>query len=295
MNLFELLKSCSVTSLEDMQLPTYLMGSFRRKSISFFNGLTDEKTTVYWFQSKSFSIDLRLSDPMYTPISERQGWIGDTIWDSEKELLSWNIRESYQPSIQWPEPAKLFPIGNCILEFAPSGAYVEDWRQQSSSGLFCGLRLYQTEHLQSQQKFAMDGGLIIAGEHLAYVQSRLPFAQQQLENIFVLNDAIQNQQIDASLVENYQVSIALNGQTIQFSTQSCLVNTTLDLDNFEMDNLGNITQIKEIEGVLYRLYFSLDMYQPDFQFELQTSTTASAQQWLDQEKSHLLKHAVIVK
>ncbi len=154
------------------------------------------------------------------------------------------------------EPAKLLPIGNCILEFAPSGAYVEDWRQQSSSGLFCGLRLLQAEHIATQQKFAMDGGLIIAGEHLAYAQSRLPLIQKQFENISDLNDAIENKKIRASFVESYQVSIALNGPTIQFSTQSHLVNKVLQLDNFEIDSVGNITQLTEIEGETYRLYFS---------------------------------------
>ena len=295
MNLYELLKKCPVTPIENMPLPRYLMGSFRRKNISFYNGLSDEKTIVYWFQSKSFSIDLRLSDPTQTPVSERQGWVGDTLWDDKNELLSWNIHESYQPRIQWPEPAKLFPIGNCILEFAPSGAYVEDWRQQSSSGLFCGLRLLQAEHIATQQKFAMDGGLIIAGEHLAYAQSRLPLIQKQFENISDLNDAIENKKIRASFVESYQVSIALNGPTIQFSTQSHLVNKVLQLDNFEIDSVGNITQLTEIEGETYRLYFSLDIYHPDFQFDRQTATTACAQQWLQKESTHLLKNATIIK
>lgn len=78
----------------------------------------------------------------------------------------------------------------------------------------------------------MDGGLIIAGEHLAYAQSRLPLIQKQFENISDLNDAIENKKIRASFVESYQVSIALNGPTIQFSTQSHLVNKVLQLDNF---------------------------------------------------------------
>ena len=295
MNLYELLKKCPVKRIEDMPLPRYLMGSFRRKNITFYNGLSDEKTIVYWFQSKSFSIDLRLSDPVATPISERQGWIGDTLWDSENELLSWHIQQSYQTRIQWPEPAKLFPIGNSVLEFSPSGGYVEDWRQQSSSGLFCGLRLYQAEHVVTQEKFTMDGGLIIAGEHLAYAQSRLPHVQEQLKGISNLATALKQQQLDEAAVESYQVSIALNGQIIQFSTQSHLLNTGLHLDDFEIDALGNITQIRPMEGENYRLYFSLDVYQPEVQFDQQTSTTASTQQWLAQEQSHLLKHAVIIK
>ena len=36
MNLYELLKKCPVTPIENMPLPRYLMGSFRRKNISFY-------------------------------------------------------------------------------------------------------------------------------------------------------------------------------------------------------------------------------------------------------------------
>jgi hypothetical protein len=129
-------RTITTTTLSDIELPQYLMGSFRRKSITFFNGMTDEKTIVYWFQSKSFSIDLRLVDGNNTSIYQRQGWIGDTIWDAKTELLSWHIKHNYQNHVQWPEPAKLYQIGNSILEFSPSNAYVEDWRQQAKKVCF---------------------------------------------------------------------------------------------------------------------------------------------------------------
>ena len=130
---------------------------------------------------------------------------------------------------------------------------------------------------------------------MVYAQSLLPIIQKQFENISDLNDAIENKKIRASFVESYQVSIALNGPTIQFSTQSHLVNKVLQLDNFEIDSVGNITQLTEIEGETYRLYFSLDIYHPDFQFDRQTATTACAQQWLQKESTHLLKNATIIK
>ena len=45
------------------------------------NGLTDETSIVFWFQSKSFTIDLRLPDGAATPLVDRQGWVGDTLWE----------------------------------------------------------------------------------------------------------------------------------------------------------------------------------------------------------------------
>ena len=47
MDLNELLQQLSPTDLQQVSLPHYLLGSFRRKSISFYNGLTDEHTIVF--------------------------------------------------------------------------------------------------------------------------------------------------------------------------------------------------------------------------------------------------------
>ena len=91
MNLLDLCTQLKPTDDSTCLLPQYLLGAFRRKSITFANGLTDENTLVYWFQSKTFTIDLRLKDPQSTPVLERQGWVGDTLWDAQNQLLSWHL------------------------------------------------------------------------------------------------------------------------------------------------------------------------------------------------------------
>ncbi|MEG2269516.1 MAG: hypothetical protein RSC68_35015, partial [Acinetobacter sp.] len=163
MNLFEVIKTLKPTTPQPEIIPGFLYGAFRRKSISFYNGLTDENTIVYWFQSHSFTIDLRLKSQTGTAVQERQGWIGNTFWDNASQLLSWDVKDyaNYQNHVQWPEPARLHAIGNCILEFSPSNVYVEDWRQQVQHGLFLGLRLQSALDVQSGQELEMDGGLII--------------------------------------------------------------------------------------------------------------------------------------
>jgi len=287
MNLISLLAQLKPTPIDDhLPLPRYLLGCFRRKSISFFNGMTDEKTIVYWFQSRSFTIDLRLIDANQTAVHERQGWIGDTLWDSERELLSWQVHQNYQNHIQWPEPAKLYPIGNSILEFSPSHAYVEDWRQQAQHGLLLGLRLFQMQHLATQQMIPMDGGLIIADQHMAYAQSRLPQQQNQLRN-----GPINHPENDLKTIESYEVSVALNGSSIGFSTITSRLQQSISLNDFEIEEANTLTQLKQIEGELYRLYFHLDIYQPNFVFHTATATTTDTQQWLDAEQKHLLKNA----
>ncbi len=144
MNLFETLSQLEPITAATGSVPTYLMGAFRRKSISFYNGLTDENTIVYWFQSKSFTIDLRLKSTTDTPITERQAWVGYTHWDAQNASLSWELSSNYQNHTQWPEPATLHTIGNCILEFSPSNAYVEDWRQQAKYGFIFRATLSQS-------------------------------------------------------------------------------------------------------------------------------------------------------
>jgi len=119
MTLAVLLAVLPPTGLADPAFPRHLLGAFRRKSITFCTGLTDEHSVVFWFQSGRFTIDLRLPDGAAMPATDRQGWIGETLWDRQAQQLSWTIARSYQPRNQWPEPVRLSFIGNSVLEVAP--------------------------------------------------------------------------------------------------------------------------------------------------------------------------------
>jgi hypothetical protein len=292
MNLLELCHYLAPTDLGSILLPHAVLGAFRRKSISFFNGATDEKTIVYWFQSASFTIDLRLKDSKNTPILQRQGWIGETLWDTEQQLLSWQLaaHANYQNHIQWPEPAKLHCIGNCILEFSPSNAYVEDWRQQASQGMYLGLRLDQAIHLESNIPVQLDAGLIICGDWVAYAQSRLPQNQQALASFSHL-DQVNQAGIDLEHINQFEVSVGSLSTGVRFSTQNQRVQQPFVLDDFEVLDCQTLLQIKEIAGENYALYFKVDLYQPHYQFQTQTATSVDSQTWLTDEAEHLLHHA----
>ena len=296
MNLIDLCADLSTqllpTDISTVELPLELLGAFRRKSISFFNGQTDEKTIVYWFQSKSFTIDLRLKDIELTPVLQRQGWLGQTLWDKEQQVLSWQVdsNSNYQNHIQWPEPATLHCIGNCILEFSPSNAYVEDWRQQANQGLYLGLRLEKAVHLKSNTPIQLDAGLIICGDLVAYAQSRLPQNQQAIQPFGNLIEAHQAG-IDLEQINQFEVSVGSLSSGVQFSTQNHRLQQPFSLEGFEYIGENQLKQVKEIEGETYALYFKVDIYQPHYQFQTQTSTTAASQTWLTQEAEHLLHHA----
>ncbi|WP_216937037.1 MULTISPECIES: hypothetical protein [unclassified Acinetobacter] len=289
MNLFEVIKTLKPTTPQPEIIPNFLYGAFRRKSISFFNGLTDENTIVYWFQSRSFTIDLRLKHQTQTAVPERQGWIGNTFWDDASQLLSWEVKDyaNYQNHVQWPEPAKLHAIGNCILEFSPSNVYVEDWRQQVQRGLFLGLRLQSAFDVQSGQNLEMDGGLIICADHIAYALTRLPEVQNTVETM----DLKAVDPTVFALLESFEVSIGTDSQSKTYSTRSGETGKAFNLENFEVLNETSLIQHVSLDGRDIDLIFELDMYQPDYAFQHKTPTPTEAQKWLKSEQDHLMHHA----
>ncbi|QIO05894.1 hypothetical protein [Acinetobacter shaoyimingii] len=293
MNLYEALNSIETTEQHQAVIPSYLYGAFRRKSISFYNGLTDENTIVYWFQSRSFTIDLRLKHPTETPVVERQGWIGDTRWDTQTELLSWHVKDhaNYQNHVQWPEPAKLHAIGNCILEFSPSNVYVEDWRQQVQHGLFLGLRLKRALDLTSQQFLDLDGGLIICDNHFAFSLTRLPHDQDQVQQLDLNSNALTDE--DLTAIESFEVSVRFDGIK-RLSTTHIEAQSNFNLEGFKVLDAHHLLQQIEWYGRSIELTFEVDMYIPAYSFQHSTETTQDAQAWFTQQKDHLAHHAEIV-
>lgn len=291
MNLFEILQHIPESQMTGGPIPAYLYGAFRRKSISFFNGLTDEDTLVYWFQSRSFTIDLRLKHRTETPVHERQGWIGNTLWDEAQALLLWQVADSsnYQNHVQWPEPARLHAIGNCILEFSPSNVYVEDWRQQVHSGLYLGLRLKMAIDTETGQQLKMDGGLIVCDQHVAYTLSRLPDIQTIVSHMDLTADSLESHNLDS--IESFEVSIGTDGHTKSYSTSSGQSDQPFNFDAFDLINDSTLKQRTCLNGRQIDLIFDIDVYQSNYLFQQQTCTTPESEHWLKSEQSHLLHHA----
>ena len=170
----------------EKSVPDWMLGYYKRRSITFANGTTDLSTHVCWFQSRNFTIDLRLpvdsrpgmAEEWDAPgVAERQtladyeGW--EALCDWHGDTLSWHTVTSLQVNNRWPEPAILKRIGNCMIEFAPSGAYVEDWRlQPSEPGPLIGLRLIEEREVISGRLRHQGGGLIVCGDYAAMVLGR---------------------------------------------------------------------------------------------------------------------------
>lgn len=294
MNLTQLLDALGpVGRLEGVPFPPRLLGAFRRKSITFCTGETDEATLVFWFQSASFTIELRLSHGNRTPLAMRQGWTGDTLWDAAQARMSWSVARSYEPHEIWPEPAELRFIGNAVLEFAPSGAYVEDWRQLATTGPLLGLRLVELVDAASGAAHAMDGGLIVAGEHMALARSRRPEVDARIAAAGSVGAALERGAANADQIESYEVSVALGGEIVSYSTTSRRVGQPLMEGGFAIEADGTVTLTDGVTGD--RLRFVVDLHLPGFTFAATSDASAAALAWIERERPHVMPNGRVVR
>ncbi len=182
------------------KVPPWTMGCFHRRSITYASGEEDTGTQVVWVQSGGLTGDIRIpagrpelggrrsladcSRDELAALAEAEGGVADTRF--RRGRMSWDNWVSFQPYNKWPEPGDLRRVGGCLMEFAPSGAYVEDWRfQPGSEGLQVGLRLV-SETGEDGVARPRDGGLVVAGEHVIQVLGRrkaLPTSEPAAQQI----------------------------------------------------------------------------------------------------------------
>lgn len=169
-------------------VPEQLIGCWKRHSISFPDGSVDRETKVIWLQTASGVADIRV--PATRPDLRHRGGLANcdkdellalaeqdcfcattlfnpmstplplAFWPTSLDLLR------FQPVVSFPEPGWLEwkSEGTVMMEYAPSGAYEEDWRL-----------------LETEPNFAInlvkpgDGGtdcLYVTGKHAVRARSR---------------------------------------------------------------------------------------------------------------------------
>ena len=138
-------------------VPDLLFGCWKRAWIKFADGTVDDTTIVVWLQTESQMVDVRIhADPLN--IGRRSGLHDCTIDELHALALndassgftecgppvvgadglrgataSWHTREhgvNFQPVSAFPEPGHMTwnADGTVMMEYAPSGAYIEEWR-----------------------------------------------------------------------------------------------------------------------------------------------------------------------
>jgi hypothetical protein len=186
-----------------LAVPAWTLGCFRRRCITYATGAEDASTEVIWVQSHGLTGDLRISAKRpdvsshngfaectreeLVALAASEGGVGETSFTGGR--MYWNNWAAFQPYDKWPEPGELRRVGNALMEFAPSGIYIEDWRlQPESSGPLIGLRLVSETRNGIETK--RDGGLVIAGVHAIFALAR--------RNELTSSQPVQTQMADAA-------------------------------------------------------------------------------------------------
>jgi len=199
---------------EPLAVPAWTLGCFHRRCITFATGIEDTSTRVIWVQSHGLTADLRL--PLVRPdvrargalqactASERaelargEGFVARTSWDGA--LMRWDAFAAFQPYEKWPEPGRLERVGSCLVEWAPSGIYVEDWRlQPGASGLSVGLQLVSETGADGVSR-PRTGGLVIAGDHaLMLIGRRAPLPEGRVHEILTAEPGLWEDAFDCEV------------------------------------------------------------------------------------------------
>ena len=325
MHLFELGQLTRVKC--DQGVPDWALGCFRRRSITYYSGRVDETTEVLWLQAGGLTADFRLSPtvrtaqaaaraklrpspPSLTPaealtrfslaelvvLAGVEGGISRASWDGEH--MHWSDWVSFQTHAKWPEPGRLQRVGNCLIEFAPSGAYVEDWRiQPAGDGPLIGLSLIDERELDSGKPRHSGGGLSVCGDHAAFVRGRavgLTFEDGSAGRIdeFVrrsVGEPARLQRVfefDAS----YARADAAGEFVVSVSTLPWRVEQRLiELDGFTYDAPRDLlVQRVEERGIAIERRFTIDSLEPRFVAAESTAPSAEAEHWFERERQGLL-------
>lgn len=290
-------------------VPDWMVGFWKRHSISFANGMTDLRTHVCWLQSRNFTIDLRLplerdqvaARPLHEysadelqVLANYEGWKAPSIWDGTQ--LSWGDTDvTLQLHNRWPEPALLRRTGNSMIEHCPSNIYMEDWRLQvSAPGPLVGLHLIEEREVSSGRVRHRGGGLIVCGDFAALALGRAtPCHSNQPLKTLVADAAGDLAQLERLF--NFEVSVAARATagnyTVGLSTQPGRIGAELSpLTGFEVLADGRVRHTLVIEGLACERIFEIDTIEPHLGYAQTTPVAAGAQAWYAREAATLERY-----
>ena len=310
MNLFELVGSAPAV---EHAAPDWVTGCFVRRSITFFTGAVDSTTLVVWLQTRGLTFDLRLSPDRPRPrdaqeirslpvealaeLATAEGGLAVSRFEPgsapRSGAMDWGGWVRAQVHDGWPEPGDLRRVGDCLIEFAPSGAYVEDWRvQPSAPGMLVGLVLESEIDADTGSLLHTGGGLVIAGDHAGFVRGR----PRALPKVGRLTDLLRANAGNRPLLDNvfrfeasYGVRAASGEYVVKASTLPFREGQPLiALDGFSRQ--GDVVVQRATDGArLVERRFRVETCEP-FAGTTATEAQPSAGAWLEREASTLLRH-----
>ena len=312
MHLLDLPQLCEQQTANTFKAPSWLWGAFRRRSISFADGLTDTQTRVFWLQSQGLTLDLRLPlsgeqprldletlEPSSAMLAQTdlEAWYAHSRWQDQQ--LSWQGGCSFQLHNRWPEPAQLQRVGNCMMEFAPSGAYVEDWRllHQQTSGPLVALELVKEVDLEAERAYPRQGVLMLMADYAGLVigrkgteiEVRLHNQGLSLKQGVQLSSLVEQRQLlamEASIAQRVTEGDYQGEYRVQHSLYPQREGQLLyPLDGFEVSPCGGqVTQLVTEHGRALKRHWRVDTYLPEVSFSPKTAVNdLSAKAWREKE------------
>jgi hypothetical protein len=311
-------------TLAQAPVPAWMQGAFRRRSITFADGQTDTDTRVFWLQSQGLTIDLRLPTlieqqnrslpeadnlPSLNGFADDEGWYAHSFWNGQQ--LGWQHGCSWQLHNRWPEPAELRRVGNCMMEFAPSGAYVEDWRLlNQQAGPLIALELLSEQDITNPENGGKhsdiqprQGALIIAGEYAGLVLGRSQIhTEQQTATAFpgqtlaqVLTSAVTDFPRRLQLLD-FDTAIGHGSVNSGFKVIHSLYpqrmgTELLDLNGFAIaDQPGHLYQRLSHHHRLIERTYRIDTWVTTPVLTARTPASDDARQWLQREANTLRRY-----
>lgn len=294
-------------------VPEWALGCFRRRCITYFTGASDETTEVVWMQSRGLTADYRrvpgrlklagvralaeLSLFELLELAQVEGGFARTRWDGE--AMHWSDWVSFQTHAKWPEAGLLERVGNCLIEFAPSGAYVEDWRvEPCEAGPLLGLGLLEEKELDTLAIRHRGGGLIVCGRHASFVRGR----PAELPAVGRLCDYVRAHAQDPERLRQVFTFDAAYGTAVAPGQEDFTVTlatlpwregqSVIQMDGFSYDaEHDHVVQRVHEQGHPIERRFTIDTLERQFRGSPATVPSAEGRAWLDREADTLLQPA----
>jgi hypothetical protein len=288
-----------------LRVPAWALGCVRRRSITFATGAEDQSTRVFWVQAHGMTGDIRihparprlsagtdfdaLDRDTLVLLASIEGGVATTSWADP--VMSWANWIGFQPYDKYPEPGVMRRIGDCMIEFAPSGAYVEDWRfLPSAPGLLAGLHL-EAEIDATGRTHERSGGLVVAGDHAIRTLARrdeLPEGTRCQDFVRTSADPAAALARVIDCVTDYMVRED-DGWRIAASTDPRREGSTVALTGalVPTGNNGLLETVTDTPGIAQRRW-RIDSLESGHAFNQHTKLSADRLAWLERESDTLL-------
>lgn len=113
-------------------VPAWLRGLWRRRSITWPDGRRDDTTTVYWLQTASAFVDIRIPaaprrDRTPLGLARQGGFAGWTELAADR--CRWHRQIDFQPPSGRPDEGRLYRLDGVLVEEGVHEPYVEVWER----------------------------------------------------------------------------------------------------------------------------------------------------------------------